>query len=455
MRRCTEWRLAPWIAIGTVTACASVDPRPDYEDARRSIRAATGEAEPYDPEKPVLTDSEIDAVLDGGLELVEATRLALRNNRRLQAGFMSLGVSRADYVQAGLFQNPNLSLAFLFPDSGRVRWTADLFGSVSDVWQIPARQELARAGLEQRILDLSRYAGELVAETRAAYFEAVAAREARAVTRSNSDLARRSLEGVRRQVGAGQASKSEEALAEGLALGADYAFQRSERDVASSVRRLAALLSLDADLLAVELNDPLPAPIARGYDRESIVERSLGSRADVRAAERAVAAAAERVRLERNSRFGLGAGVSAERPEGGGSTDFLVGPAASIELPIFDQNQAQISRAEFELAERTKEREALLSEIRQEVRAALDRAEIAARVASFARDEFVPQSVSTALLAERAYELGDTTVLTLLQAQKAALDARRMEVEALLDAARSRIELERAVGSPLEALPDT
>ncbi|MFN0009170.1 MAG: TolC family protein [Planctomycetota bacterium] len=450
MRRHLHLCLPPLLALAMASGCATVDPRPDYEQARQEIRATTGEAELYDPEGPALTRDEIRAVLEDGLGFAEATRLALLNNRRLQAGFLSLGVARSEYVQAGLLENPSLSLAFLFPDTGgRVRWTAELFGSLAEIWQIPARQALARAGLEQRILELSRFAGALVAETRETYLGSVAAREARSVARASVELARRSLAGVRRQVEAGVASKVDEGLAESLALGAELVFQRTEREEVALLRKLAALLSLEDDLLAVTLTDPLPDPSWQGLEREQLVEKCTRTRADLRAAERAVVAAEERVALERKRRVGLGAGVSAERPEAGSSADFLVGPAATVELPIFDQNQAQVSRAEFELAGLRKERDALAADVRQEVRAAFDKADVATRAAVFARNELAPQAMRAATLAEKAYELGDTTVLALLQAQKAVLEARRIETEALLEAALSRIDLERAAGSPL------
>lgn len=83
------------------------------------------------------------------------------------------------------------------------------------------------------------------------------------------------------------------------------------------------------------------------------------------------------------------------------------------------------------------------------MRAALDEAVVAAGAALFLRDELVPRAEHTAALAERAFELGDTTVLALLQAQRAALEARREAHEARLEAALAWIELERAAGAPL------
>lgn len=446
--RLRGFRVGVVLSIG---GCATVDPRPDYEQAKQEIRATTGEEVVHDPDQPVLTGAEIGTMLADGLGLDEATRLALLNNRRLQAGFLALGVARADYVQAGLLANPSLSLAFLFPDAGgRVRWTADLVGSVTEIWQIPARQAHAQAGIEQRILELSRFAGELVAATKTAYFESLAAREARSVGRANLELARRSREGVHRQVAEGVASKTDESLAESLALGVELSFQRTEREEVAATRRLAALLSLEEDLLAVTLTDPLPEPGWPTLEREAFVEASLGVRPDLRAAARAVAAAEERVDLEHKRRLPeVSAGVSAERPEGGSSDDFFIGPAAALELPLFDQNQAQVSRAEFELAQSRKEHEALVAEARQELRAALDTAGVAARAATFAAHELLPQAERSAALAQRAYELGDTTVLTLLQAQRTVLEARRTLIDALLEAALSRIEVERAAGGPL------
>src|SRR5688572_28232661 len=215
MRRWNFFRWWGALAAPALAGCATVDPRPDYERARQEIRATTGEDAIHDPEGPLLSEEEIRAALADGLGLAEAARLALLNNRRLQAGFQRLGVARADYVQAGLLENPSLSLAFLFPDGGgRTRWTADLVGSVAGIWRIPAQQALAKAGIEEQVLELSRFAGELVASVRESYFRGVAVEKEIGLAREGIEIARRSLDGVRRQVEAGTASRTDEALAE-------------------------------------------------------------------------------------------------------------------------------------------------------------------------------------------------------------------------------------------------
>jgi outer membrane protein, heavy metal efflux system len=445
---------AGFFLIALAAGCATVDPRPDFDRAREEIRATTGEQAVYDPEGPPLSAGELEAQLADGLGLEEATRLALLNNRRLQAGFMSLGVARSDFVQAGLLRNPSLSLAFLFPDTGgRARWAADLAGSASELWEIPRRQEVARADLERRILELSRFAGELVYGTKLSYFESVAAGEVRAVAAQSAELARGSLNAVRRQVAGGVATKADENLAESLSLAAELASRSARREEVESRRRLAALLSLEQDLLDVALVDPLPVRAWPELAREQLVEQALGARLDLRAAARGVSAAEEQVALERTRMLpDLTVGVSAERPEGGSSADFLFGPGATVELPVFDRNQAQVSRAGFRLAELQKEHAALAAEIGQEVRAAVDRASIASSNAAFVRDDLVPQAERSAALAGRAYDLGDTILVTLLQAQGALLEARRAATASALEAALSVIEVERVLGVPLASL---
>src|SRR5262249_39778492 len=155
-----------------------VDPTADQERARMLIRESTGQREIYDPNAPPIPADEIRSMLADGLGLDEALRLALLNSRRLQSGFVGLGVARADFVQAGLLKNPELGISFLLPSGGgRPKITADLVQSLVDLWELPARQKVAEELLEQRIFELSRLAGELVVQTKDAYFESVAARD--------------------------------------------------------------------------------------------------------------------------------------------------------------------------------------------------------------------------------------------------------------------------------------
>ena len=121
-------------ALALFAACATVDPSPDHEEACLLIRQSTEREEVFDPSAAPMSEADVDAVLQDGLSLDEALRLALLNNRRLQAGFLGLGVARAEFVQAGLLRNPSLGVAFLLPSGGgRPKIAIDVFESIVDL----------------------------------------------------------------------------------------------------------------------------------------------------------------------------------------------------------------------------------------------------------------------------------------------------------------------------------
>jgi len=441
-------------SLGSACASTEVDPREDQERARALIREALGPVEIFDPQAPPLSESEIEATLADGLGLDEALRLALLNSRRLQAGFLALGIARADFVQAGLLRNPSLGVGFLFPSGGgSPKITADFVQSLVDLWELPARQEVAEQLVQQRVYELSRFAGALVVDTKDAYFESVARRELLATARESADLARAVLDAVRLRVQEGVATAIEENLAQSQALDAELVLRSAERESTGAQRRLAALLSLEGDLLPVALVDALPEPGPSEIDREGLVLRSRASRLDLRASEAALLSAEAQLALERRRAMpDVELGVSFERPEGGGSVDALAGPGVAVELPIFDRNQVQVRRAEFRRDELQREHDALAAEIGQEVRAAVDRAAASARVARFVAEELLPQAERGLELARDSYSLGDTTLLAVLESQRAALQARSTRIEALLEAARTGVEVERAAGACREVL---
>ncbi len=440
-------------ALLVLAGCAGVDPRADFDAARAGIQAATGVDSVFDPAAPVLTEAEIAAALADGLDLDEALSLALLNNRRIQAGFLELGVGHAEFVQAGLLSNPTLGLAFLFPSGGgRVRAGGDLVQSVSDLWRIPHRKEIARLDQEQRLLVLSRFAGELVADVKSAYLDAVVARAARDTAAASREHARAVLAAVQRRSEIGVATRTEVDAAHGSVLTAELEEQRLERDASLARQALATLLSLPTDASALVLTDGIPAAVLPPGDAAALVARADHQRLDLRASALAVSAAEAQVRHERaRAAPAVDAGIAAERPEGDASTSLLAGLAGSIEIPVFDQNQARIAAAEYRRDALRKEHEALAAEVTHAVRGALERARSAQAAAQFADGELLPQAEAAAALASRAYALGETTALALLDSQRALLQARQSAAAARAAAARAHLDLERALGAPLGA----
>ena len=137
------------------------------------------------------------------------------------------------------------------------------------------------------------------------------------------------------------------------------------------------------------------------------------------------------------------------------NTDFSIGPSLSLELPVFDQNQAQIARARFEFDQAWKLLATLETSICQEVRSAVDHTETACRVARFYRDEILPQVRRNLDLSRASYRAGKSSILAVLDAERTYLSTRDRSAEASSAAATTVPELERVIGRPIARMLST
>lgn len=437
-------------ALLVLAGCTQVKPGPDFERARGLIEQSTGFDEVYDPQGPALSEEEISAWLQDGLSLDEAVRLALLNNRTLQAEFMSIGVAKADWVQSGLLVNPTLDMLFRFPlDGGRSQIEALFVQNILEFWRIPVRKEISQRVLDETVLRIARRAGDLVADTRIAYYQAVAQAELHRSALENLTSISESHDAVRSLREAGAASRFDESLARAPLVRARLAVRVAEFNARDAKRRLAQRLSLEADMDGIALVDPLPEPLPVGSDAEAFVGQARESRLDLRAYRKALEAAASQIKLESGKSFGdLSVGVALERPPISG--DALVGPAFTATVPIFDQNQAQIARAEYLYAKAVKTYEALELDVAQQVRAAADRAMTASSNLAFYREELLPQAEESLRFASDSYAAGQTSVIAMLEGQRIFLEARTGFIEVRREAVSALADLERAMGVPLK-----
>jgi len=143
-------------------------------------------------------------------------------------------------------------------------------------------------------------------------------------------------------------------------------------------------------------------------------------------------------------------GVELERGERRGAqegpTDFIMGPGVSLDLPIFDQNQAQIAKSRFEHVQAEKQLDALTREITQETLLAVERVKIAMETDRFYQAEVLPLRESSLELAREAYQAGKLSIPVVLVAQRVLLTSRAAAVEAQEKSALALIDLEKVIG---------
>jgi cobalt-zinc-cadmium efflux system outer membrane protein len=446
----SRWTLSvSALALGTLAGgCATVDPGPDYDRAGQLIERSTGVSAAHNPQEPGPTVDELEGRLADGLTLQEAVQIALLNNRQLQAAFLDIGIARADLVQSGLLSNPSLGITVLFPfDSGQTDIQAYIAQSIVEIWQMPVKKRAAGHELEAKILHVARLAGELATETKRAYYHAVATRDLLVLAQENEGYLLQSCETLRVYREAGVASALDEQLQLREAQQGRLRVREARLAAANARRELARFLSLEADVDSLDLTNPLPQPRSVEFDADELILLARNERLDLHALSQSVLAGDANVELEYARVFpDVELGFGAERDADS------IGPTATLTLPIFDQNQAQIAKAEYAQLQSVRSYEDLYLSIAQDIRIAVDRATTRWGDVGLYRNELLPQSETNLELTETAYAAGTAAILTLLESQRALIAARRGYVVAWADAASSLSDLERAVGLPLDRI---
>ncbi len=433
-----------------LAACQSVHPGPDYDQAVEEIRSATGAKHVFHPDAdPAATDERMAELLRDGLGLSEAVELGLLNNPALQAAFRKVGMAHADRVQAGLLTNPSLNAVLRFPPSGGAsELEGGLFGSLLDIWQLPKRVRVAESALQYGILELAHQAAVLAGDIRVAYVETTASAKLFEIAKENRASAQRLFELAEARLKAAAGTAIDANLARLEFLETEVALLDAELASGEARRRLLLLLGLgpqDSGPRLAELSNEGPPPL---LPLEELEEFALSRRLDVRAAEGAVHQATAEVERQRGLFIrNVDVGVAAEK-----DGDWSVGPGVRVELPLFDQNQAQVAKALEVLSQREIALVAVQLSARQEVNSALARAEASWDALAVYRDDILTRSEETLTQARESYQLGKTTMLPALEAQRQLLAARSAYARRLLQAATALSDLERATGTPRETL---
>lgn len=472
-------------AIATLGGCAAVNPRPDQQAAGRLVESAVGHS--YAPE-PFETESvrkRVDELLAAGLDAQSASEVALLNNPRILAGLHRLGMSRADVVQAGLFSNPTVSLMLRWPDGGGLtNLEMNIAQNIAELWQIPSRRRAAERDLDRVILEVAHEAANVALDARAAYHQTIRAQREKSLADENLEITRQLLEIAiaRREAGAG--SELDVNLSRAQHLETELQFREAELAVIEARGALARVLGLETPPSQLNVVDDAATLNLSALTADDVILAAKTNRLDLRAAQKVCDAAAARVEFEK-TRFlrQIEVGISAERMERprrrdrnwvnetvwataqqGGlafpslmprerqSTDYLVGPTLMFDLPVFDQNQAQISRARYELAAAEAQQDALRRNLVQDAWVAFERARVAWSNARFYADELLPLEQDSLVLAREAYQAGRSNLLSVLDAQKTLLASRTGYVQAMETALLASVELERVAASPLNAL---
>lgn len=341
------------------------------------------------------TDQDLDSIERRVAELLgkplsadAAVQIALLNNRGLQASFQELGIAEAEMVQASRLPNPGFSLAKLRRGDEREIERGFSF-DLGHLVALPLTRQVESRRFAAVKRSVAMEMLSLAAETRKAFYAAVAAEQTASYMRDVRATADAGAELAKRLAQAGNWTKLQQAREHGFFSEAVLNAARAESARISTRERLTRLLGLWGAQGAFALPARLPDLPAEPQDRPDIEQVAMASRLDVQAAKAMLDATAKNLGLSKVTRFinvlelGYARNTSNEAPR---QTGYEIG----IEIPLFDWGDARIARAEAVYMQSAHRAAQTAVEARSEVREAFQGYRSAYDIAKHFRDDVVP-----------------------------------------------------------------
>lgn len=377
------------------------------------------------------------------LRLTEAIAVALWNNTALEADLAAFGVAKADLLEAGLLRNPNFWS--LLPVGGKPFETL-LNWPVEEWWQRKKRVRAAQVNVDAVAKGLEQNGLNLIRDVALAHADLWLASQ-RAVTLAESATLRERIAALtekRRE--AGDATGIEVSLAAADARSAGEVSRRALSDIAIARARLSALLGMRGDNGSLEAIGEVAAPSA--LTENALVEFSLTSRPDLRAAELSAEAAAQRAKWQRTRVLNMLTAILSVKPSGT-PAETRAGPGLQFEIPIFNRNQGQVARADADVIQAGWRYAALRDRVEQDVRESYRRTQQAIRSSADLQTGLRPMVEQSIEQAEQAFRNGDASRLSVIEATRIRFDVQLRQVDAEAGVRRALAELERSVGKTL------
>jgi cobalt-zinc-cadmium efflux system outer membrane protein len=373
----------------------------------------------------------------------QAVVLALWNNALFHENLVELDLTKADLVQAGLLPNPEFVYYWPAPDKP-FKYLIDF--PIESLWLRPLRIKAAAAENERAAARLTQLALDLIRDTRQGYADLQLARDRVRVAERAVQLREEILKLAEARLKAGDASALDVSTARIDMLQARQDLTRLGYEVNVARERLRNLTGL-SDVAAELLPDDAAFDPRTVTPVDELVAEAVGSRPDAVAADRAAAAANERLRV---ARLGWVRFLGLLDATSGRNTGHEFSPALRMTVPIFNRNQGGISRAQAELDQLERRKLTVHNQVVQDVRTAHARFQQARAELDVLKRQTRPEVEAAIRRAQSAFEKGGVTYLLVLESNRQLIDTYAREAQLYADLRRAWAELERSVGRKLK-----
>ena len=382
-----------------------------------------------------------------GLTEQEAVTLALWNSPSYQELLADLGLAGATVIEASQLTNPEFGM--MFP-VGVKQLEFTLAVPLESLWLRPKR--VAAAELEsQRVGNRLVQDGlDLVRDVRLAHADLALAQDRLRLADEAAELRGQIADLAEAQLAAGTTAELDVMTSQVDELIHRQYAGHLVHEVELARERLRLLMGLGFVDVPIEAVDVLGS-LSVDAEPDGLVHRALSSRPDLWSARFAYKAACWRVRLA-NCDYLKVTGIFPDA-NGSGPKGFEAGPGVNFTVPIFNQNQGAIARADAEADKALRSCELLRQQIATEVRQAHTRVIQAREDLTRWQDEILPVTEETVTTSEKAYKDGAASLLLMLVNSRQLLDVQLRRAESAAALRKAVAELERSMGESLDAQP--
>ncbi|OQW68787.1 MAG: hypothetical protein BVN34_08970 [Proteobacteria bacterium ST_bin12] len=378
------------------------------------------------------------------LSETEAVLYALNNNAAFKALLIDLKLAKADLVNAGLLPNPELLFAFGVSNKP-YRYAIDL--PIEALWLRPIRLRTMKHEADAVANRLTQSGLNLIKDVRIAYAQAVLAQEQFSVTETSYKLRNNIYTLSLKRLEAGDINGKDILLAQNDAAIAKRDWELAEYDVKVKMQSLLYALGVGQKYNAITLAPNL-VPACNVNEVDYLLTQSLGQRPDILSAQYLINASKEKIKL---SKLGWLKFTGTADATSGLVNGHTLGPAIRSTIPIANQNQGAVSRAEAELEKAELSLEALKQQAVLELKVSHLQYQQSCHDLRVLENTLMPSMKQMTQLTENAYQKGDISYLQTLEANRQFVDIQMREVQLKAGLIAKYAELMRNSSKKLDA----
>jgi cobalt-zinc-cadmium efflux system outer membrane protein len=398
------------------------------------------------------------------LTIEQAVAEAIQNNPGLLAERLGVPVAEAALITARLRPNPVVSTS-----SDHLDWLGTGFNETNGAGPTETALRvdvpLERGGKRRFRMDTAGFAKQ-IAEMRVAdsmrrlrldvtlaCIDVMEAKSKLALAQDNL----RSLEGIVRlnqtRLDGGAIAPVELTRSRVAMLQFRGSVRTAELALLTARTKLQTLLGRKAGEESFDVSDDLKVPLpARGPDLEQIQAAALAARPDLKLTQLDQARSQSELRLQiAQGKIDYTVGMEYRRQQGVNGTGNSLGFFFSAPVPVFNRNQGEIARVTLEQNQIRKNIEALQSQVEGEVAGAYEEYETARQLAAEIERDLLKPSTEARDTTTYVYQAGASSLVEVLDAQRAFNETMSAYYDAQADYRRAAIKLTSAVGQ--EVIP--